>query len=305
LASFIVVCLATGRKSVELDNRLVIDQLSAVSNTALLTLWARAIEAQSADPALVDPTAITFTEQLLPYLKTEADPFYQQLAGNKIPRLLVLVLALRAAYFDQMARNFRQRFPRGIIVNLGAGLDTRFERLDDGKVRVIDLDLPPVISLKRQLSSPHPRHELMAASVLDFRWMDALDRYADPRFLFIAEGLLMYFPEHEVKHLVVTLANRFPGSEFAADVFHARWLRPPWREWVTYKLQRQLKFGPEATFRFGLDSPKGMEKWHPHIHFLGEWSFLDAPERKLGILRWFRHLRLLRHIQYMVHYQLG
>lgn len=289
----------------DIGNRLAIEPLSAVSNTALLTLWARAIEAQSSDPLLVDPTAIAFTEQLRPYLAAEADPFYQQLVANKISRLLVLTLALRAQYFDQTARNFRKRFPRGIIVNLGAGLDTRFERLDDGKVRVIDLDLPPMIALKHQLLWPHPRHELLAASVLDFRWMDALDRYDDPRFLFIAEGLLMYFPEHEVKRLVVTLANRFPGSELTADVFHSRWLRPPRREWVTYKLQRQLNFGPEATFRFGLDSPRAMEKWHPHIHFLAEWSFLDAHERKLGILRWFRHLRPLRYIQFMVHYQLG
>lgn len=285
--------------------RLSIDQLSAVSNTALLTLWARAIEAQNANPILVDPTAVALVEQLRPVVAAEPAKFYRQLATNRLPPLLVLTLALRAHYFDEMARDFRRRFARGIIVNLGAGLDTRFERLDDGSVRLIELDLPPVITLKRQLLAPHSRHELLPASVLDFAWMETLDRYAEPRFLFLAEGLLMYFPPHQVKELIVTLATRFPGSELVAEVFNSGWLRPPWRDWVNFKLQRQFYFEPEAGFRSGLDSPQEMEGWHPQIHFLDDWSVLDAPERRLGLLRWLRHMRSLRRIQYVVHYRLG
>lgn len=293
----------------ETGSGLQIKQLSAVSNTALLTLWARALEARSNDPVLVDPQAIALTEVLRPYLATMATPFHQQLAADKLPKLLVLTAALRALHFDQMARNFLLRFPRGIVVNLGSGLDTRFERLNadpaNSKARVIDIDLPPMIALKRELLAPHPRHELLAASVLDHDWMNALDRYDDRRYIFLAEGLLMYFPPAEVKRLVITLATRFPGSELVADLFNGRWLRPPWRSWVTRKMQRQLHFDREASFEFGLDSPNEMATWHPRIHFLDEWSLLNAHERKLGPLRWLRHIPLARLAQYIVHYQLG
>jgi methyltransferase (TIGR00027 family) len=287
------------------DQAFDVRQLSAVSKTGLLTLWARAIEAQSADPILVDPAAVALVEQLRRHLAALEDPFYQQLVADKLPPLLLLALSLRAQYYDQMARNFRLRFPRGMIINLGAGLDTRFERLDDGKVRVVDLDLPPMIALKRQLITEHPRHELLPASVLDLAWMDTLDRYDDRRFLFLAEGLLMYLPPEQVKRMVIALANRFPGSELVAEVFHARWLRPPLGKWVKRKLQRQFNFDQDAMFQFGLESPQEMAEWDRRIQFVDEWSFLDAHERKLGLYRWFRHIPMLRLIQYNVHYQLG
>lgn len=282
-----------------------VQKLSSVSNTALFTLWARAIETQSADPILVDPAAVTIVEKLRHHLAATDNPFYQQLVANQLPARLVSALALRAQYYDGLARNFRQRFPRGMILNLGAGLDTRFERLDDGEVRVVDLDLPPMIDLKRQLITEHPRHEYLPASVLDLEWMDALDRYDDRRFLFLAEGLFMYLPPEQVKTLVIALANRFPGSELAAEVFNGLWVRPPWRAFVSRQLRRRLKFDRDVTFRFGLDSPQEMEAWDSRIHFLSAWSFLDAPERKLGVLRWFQHVPLLRLTQYNVHYRLG
>jgi methyltransferase (TIGR00027 family) len=292
-------------------DRPVFKNLAAVSNTALLTLWARAIEARSADPILSDPTAIALTQELRPQLAAIASPFYQQLLADQVPSLLTLLMALRARFFDQKAINFLSRFPNSIIVNLGAGLDTRFERLTgdttpvDGTPRVIDIDLPAMIALKRELLASHPRHEFVAVSVLDHSWMDALDRYDGRRFIFLAEGLLMYLPPAEVKRLVVALANRFPGSEFVADVFNALWLRPPWREWVNYKMQRQFHFEEGATFQFGLDSPNEMEQWHPLIHFQEAWSFFDADERKLGLMRWARHIPLLRLVQYIVRYHLG
>jgi methyltransferase (TIGR00027 family) len=291
------------------ESRLAIEDLSAVSNTAFLTLWARAIEARSADPILDDPQAVALIEELRPHLAKINTPFHRQLVADKVPKLLVTLMALRARYFDQMARSFLLRFPRGIVVNLGCGLDTRFERLNASSeaksVRVIDVDLPSVITLKEQLLAPHPRHPLLASSVLEHRWMDALDRYDDRRFIFLAEGLLMYLPPDEVKRLLVTLARRFAGSELVADLFNGIWLRPPWRELAANKMERRLNIGRDAAFQFGLDSPNAMEAWHPQIRFSGLWSFFDAHERKLGWMRVFRHVPLVRLIQYVVHYQLG
>ena len=115
----------------------------------------------------------------------------------------------------------------------------------------------------------------------------------------------MYFPPEEVKRLVVALATRFSGSELVADLFHGRWLRPPWRGWTMRKMQRQLNFDRNATLEFGLDTPGAMAAWHPQIRLLSAWSFFDADEPKLGWMRWLRHLPLVRLVQYVVHYQFG
>ena len=286
-----------------------LEQLPAVSTTALLTLWTRGLDARSPDPILPDPQAIAVCAQLRPQIAALRTPFYQQLAHDEIPQMLVKLLSVRSLHMDQSARDFLLRFPRSVVVNLGAGLDSRLSRLNEGSeaanVRVIDIDLPAMIGLKRQLFAPHTRYTLLPASVLDFAWMDALDRYDDRRFLFIAEGLFMYLPQEKVRELVVRLASRFPGSELVADVFSAVWLRPPWRKWSIRKLQRQFKFERDVILESGLDSPQEMERWDARLHYLGMWSLFDSPERQMGALRWLRFIPLIRMFQYIVHYRLG
>lgn len=287
------------------DPNALADALSAVSTTGLLTLWARAAESRSADPILQDPVAEALVDRLRPILAASDLPIYRRLVEDRLPPLLIPMLALRARYNDTVARDFHARFPHAVIVNLGCGLDTRFERLDDGTIHVVDLDLPPLIALKQQLVDAHPRHPLLAASVLDPTWMDTLDRYDDGRFLFLAEGLFMYLTPDQVQQLVLTLADRFPGSELVAEVFNSFWLRPPWRRWVDAKMQRQLNFGAEAMFQSGVSHPQEWEAWSPALRLLDVWSFLDTGEPKLGPSRWMRGVPLLRLTQYIVRYQLG
>jgi O-methyltransferase involved in polyketide biosynthesis len=94
---------------------------------------------------------------------------------------------------------------------LGAGLDTRFFRVDDGRVRWYELDLPQSIALRRRFLQDSPRHTMLAASALDFGWMDDIE--ARPHTLIIAEGLLMYFDEADVRRLLLALAERFRGGD--------------------------------------------------------------------------------------------
>jgi O-methyltransferase involved in polyketide biosynthesis len=49
------------------------------------------------------------------------------------------------------AREFMARHPNAVVAHLGCGLDTRFERVDDGRVTWYDLDLPEVMDLRRRL----------------------------------------------------------------------------------------------------------------------------------------------------------
>ncbi len=285
------------------------EQLADVSATAMLTLWARASASQAPRPLLHDPAAVALVEQLRPILATLDAPIYRRLLTDDLPRTLVSYLALRARRFDAYARDFVHRFGSStVIVDLGSGLDTRFARLDSGTggaIRVVELDLPPLIELKRMLIPHHPRHVLLAGSVLDLAWMEELDRYDNARFLFLAEGLLMYLPEVGVKQLVLALAERFAGSELVAEVFSARWLRPPLNWLVASKLRRQFDFGDEATFHFGIEHSRSLEAWSPHLEWVDDWSFLDERDGPFALLSWLRHIRAIRQIQWVVHYRLG
>lgn len=284
--------------------------LSDVSATALLTLFARARASRGPSAILHDPAAQQLAAALTPHLD-RANPLHRRLLDDKLPPLVVTILGLRARRYDDYAQDFLHRHPQGVIVNLGCGLDTRFERLDadmadsGGSPRVVELDLPPMIALKQGLIEPHARHPLLAASVLDFAWMDELDRYDDRRFLFLAEGLLMYFTPEEAKALVLALLARFAGSELVAEVFHERWLRPPWDVWVAGKMERQLNVGRSARFKFGVRDGRDLEAWHPDLRFLDDWSFLDEQIPQLGFYRLLGRVDWIRRIQWNLHYQLG
>ncbi len=59
-------------------------------------------------------------------------------------------ISVRTEILDKATKEFMNKFPYAIIVNIGCGLDTRFSRIDNGKIRWYDLDLPESIHLRRQ-----------------------------------------------------------------------------------------------------------------------------------------------------------
>lgn len=278
--------------------------LSDLSATMLLTLFARAAEAESSSPILVDEQAVVLRDQLLPLIARGEGKLCRQLAVGDLPTMLVRTMALRGRHFDQQTRDFLRRHANGVIVNLGCGLDTRFQRLDDGRLQLYDLDLPPVIAVKRRLVAETERYLLVGSSVLDFGWMEKVGDGERP-YLFLAEGLFMYLPAEKVKELVLALQERFPGCELVGEVFNARWLQG-WRgRMVNNKMQRQLSMGEGAMFQSGLHHSAEMEGWGPGIHFLDDWSYFDEDDPKMGILRLFRHWDWLRKMQWTVHYRLA
>lgn len=280
-------------------------QISNVSATAFITLFARATEAQSAQPVIDDPQAVALAERIRPLLAASDRDLCQRLAANRQEPLVVVTVSQRARCFDRHVRAFCARHPDAVIVNLGCGLDTRFFRVDDGQMLFYDLDLPPMIDLKRTLVDEQPRYRFLACSVLDFTWMDALAELGPRSFLFLAEGLFMYLRPEDVQGLVLELTRRFPGSELVSEVFNNFWLREPWKTWVNRKMQRRLGFSADAGFQSGVDNERHFEQWDPAIHFLDDWAYYDDQEPKLRSLNWMRHVQFLRHMQWTLHYRLG
>ncbi|PKL75039.1 MAG: hypothetical protein CVV27_17410, partial [Candidatus Melainabacteria bacterium HGW-Melainabacteria-1] len=121
--------------------------LSQVSDSLFLPLLCRVIESRSAQPIIRDPQAEAIFEQLKPAFAAIDRPMYRQMLRGQLPRLMVVTVALRSRHFDRQAQTFAARHPEALIVNLGCGLDTRFQRLDDGKLNWLDLDYPEVIAL--------------------------------------------------------------------------------------------------------------------------------------------------------------
>jgi O-methyltransferase involved in polyketide biosynthesis len=285
----------------------LLQDISDVSESLLLPLYARALESRSLDPILVDERAVEITQELNLMFERSGSPLHEQLSKGKLRRRfgdkLSVALALRTRRFDRYCMDYMKEHPEGTIVELGCGFSTRFDRVDNGKVRWFDLDLPEVIRAKEKFFSETERFKLISSSVLDHGWMDQVVDDEPP--LFVAEGLLMYLHGDEVKDLVLALQARFPSCELVCEVageFVVRALkRKIWRR----KFQRDYRLGEGVSFHFGVTDGHEMERWKPGIQLLDEWTYFDERERRLGWMRFLGRSEKMRKAQWVVHYRLG
>jgi O-methyltransferase involved in polyketide biosynthesis len=140
------------------------------------------------------------------------------------------------------------------VLQLGCGLDSRFLRVDDGRVNWYDLDMPPVVELRHRFFTESERCHMIAASVTDLEWVDTVPYDGQP-VLVVAEGLLMYLDEADVRRLVLRLHETFPGCRLIADVFSRLTAR-------SAANHPALKF-TAASIGWGIDDPCELEAWNP------------------------------------------
>src|SRR5580704_1037709 len=157
-------------------------RLGAVQQTLFIPLAARAKQTRRKHPVLRDPKAGEL-EQSIDYDAAK----YGRGAGGS-------VTVLRTAIIDFWVRGFLAAHPAGTVVEIGTGLNTRFERVDNGQVHWFDLDLPDTIDLRRAFFADTGRRRMVAASVLDEDWLPVVAQSRGPYF-FVAEGVLVYLPE--------------------------------------------------------------------------------------------------------------
>lgn len=279
--------------------------LSDVANTGLMAACCRAKDSRSADPILRDPAIEDVVARLVPVLQASPSALHRRLARGRFRSQLVVYFALRARKYDLLARDFLARHPDATVVNLGCGLDTRFARLDDGRMHLYDLDLPEMIALKHELLRETDRYHMIGRSVLDQEWRGLVAQERPGRFLFLAEGLFMYLPAEGVRALVADLADRFPGSEVVFETVHSTWLKPYLKWMIGLKMQRELGLGRGTEYRFGIGDAHEPEGWSPGIRFLEEWSYMDDDDPRLGMMRLMGRWPLIRRTQWTVRYALG
>jgi O-methyltransferase involved in polyketide biosynthesis len=97
--------------------------LSGVFETLLITLYTWALESQRPDGLIRDGKAFEIVT------KMDCDLSRLRLQGHN-----EVALILRMPQFDYMAGDFMARNPQTAVVHFGCGLDTRFKRVDDGRV---------------------------------------------------------------------------------------------------------------------------------------------------------------------------
>ncbi len=115
--------------------------LSNVEKTLLITLHIRAMESQRPDALIKDERSVTVFKKI-----SNAGLYdFSRMKSLHLSEENKLVIILRNRQFDRYAQDFLERHPEAVVVHIGCGLDSRFERVDNGQVKWYDLDLTEVI----------------------------------------------------------------------------------------------------------------------------------------------------------------
>ena len=271
--------------------------LSTVSETALITLKSRAVETIKEPPLIRDPHSL---ELINKFQSLELSPLQQKHLERIPPVTLSGYIALRARKYDAIARTFLKDHPDGLVISLGAGFDTRFWRITANPGNYMEVDLPEVVAVKRDLMGKMLEYEMIGCSVLEEAWRKQVADIQRERILFLAEGLLMYLPEKEVIRLFQKLASDFHHSQMVFEVVHRKYTRGIRKKMVESKMKRRGGSGAGESYRYGITRGKDIETYAKNLVVLEEWSYFEEPDVRPRSLRFLRHFKSFTRTQWTV-----
>jgi len=249
-------------------------KLTGPQETLLIPLWARAKESRQSHPILLDRQAAALVDRV-------------HYDFSRLARTTNQVgLCARARVFDSIVSRFLADHPRGTVVEIGAGLDTRRDRLDNGTVRWFELDMPSVMEVRRQFFVEDERRTFLSSSVLDFAWCRRLGNVDPTELLFVAEGVFYFLGQEGVEQVLGELCWRFPGARVVFDSESPLYL---WWSNLSHPFQR-------TKMRWSLANPDEIPKWNPQFQVLRSIGFGDSPEYDEILRRFPKYQQIARRL---------
>ena len=250
-------------------------QFAKEKETMLMTLSGRAIQSQWKNPILRDPWA----EEAMKHIDYDMSKSLTGMASWSIWRDIgPTIIATRAATFDQLTSRFLTEHPDAVVIQVGCGMDSRVFRLNPpASVEWFDVDYPDVIDLRRKLFPERNAYHLIGAPLDDLRWLDAVPQNRPG--LLIAEGVLHYLSESEVKALLNAVVAHFPNGQMIFDICNT----------LIVKRAGSNVGGTGATYKWGLDDPQDIKQLEPKLELIKEFR----PSEQVAFSRfplWWRAL---------------
>ncbi|ORX84815.1 O-methyltransferase domain protein [Anaeromyces robustus] len=238
-------------------------ELGEVQETLLIPLYCRAIESKKKNPKIKDEEAV----QLIDKIDYDFSKFKQG-KGSMVG------IVARTSILDRETQNFINNYPDAIVICIGCGLCTRYKRLDLKNVYWYNLDFPDVIDTRNRLLSKNNENDPIfniAKSCLDDTWPKDIKELNDNKkdILIIIEGVLMFFTEDEVKHLINIIKTNFIHQKVTifAEIMHT----------IPSKFTKfhDTVNKTNATFKWGIRHAKDIEKLDSDIKYIEEWHYYD------------------------------
>lgn len=242
--------------------------LSEVSQSAILALTCRVVASEKKNLAFNDPMAIFCFDRLMSTSSQEEKD--RMIKWKKMyarwPGRDAKARTLTARSFDDITSRFILNHPGCTVINLACGFDTRFWRIENKKCKYIELDLPEVIELKREILKDHLEYELIGCSVFDTSWIDRVSANGNSNFLLLAEALFYYLPKQEVTRLLDVIARRFNRSQLVLDMAPEKYTKGLWKRII--RIESRV-WDIDVSFVSGINDPHNIESYGNGFKVIG------------------------------------
>lgn len=229
--------------------------ITGVPETMLQTLYARAAYSQRPDHKFYDAKAIEIVSRMdYDFTKAGKDAL---MSNGVIARTILL---------DRLVGDFIRENPDGIVINIACGLDMRCYRLDNGRIRWYNLDLPETIAIRKRFVREDGRFSMIAQSAMDGSWADEIEETGG-KVLVLMEGLTMYLTEDDVRQILSIISRRFAEAEVVVEFMSPFAVR---------HIKEKSIHASRAKFTLGIKTGKELEYLVPGLRWVKDVSLAEG-----------------------------
>ena len=226
---------------------------NTVQETLIIPLYSRKLCSELYPNIYRDETAIRLIKNI-DYDFFEAEKNSRSL----MQRFGALEVAMRQNDLAWEVRDYLKTHPNAAVVNLGCGLDSTGRSCDNGSCKIYNLDFPNVISVRNELLPAGEREKNISCDLNDTAWFSEID--ASGGAVFFASGVFYYFLTEQVKALVQTMADTFPGGVLVFDAANRTAVKMIAKTWL-----KSAKIQDVGAYFAISDAPKEIGAWDSRL----------------------------------------
>lgn len=249
--------------------------ITGVPETMIQTLYARAKESKKPDHKIYDEKAIDIVSQM-DYDFSKADKDFAMSSGV-ISRTIIL---------DKYVSNYISKNPDAVVINIACGMDTRFYRVDNGKIRWFNIDLPMTINIRNRFLSEPDRVVTIAKSAMDSTWADDVGSTDSP-VLVIIEGFSMYLSEQDIKQMLNIIGSNYRNVTLLMEIMSPA---------VVKKIKEKSIDASNAKFTWGIRSGKELESYGKGFRFVRDISLTEGMKELYPIYKILSGIGFVRNL---------
>ena len=226
---------------------------NTVQETLVIPLYSRKLCTELYPNLFQDETAVRLIDQI-DYDFSEAGKNSRSL----MQRFGSQEVAMRQNDLAFEVLDYLKGRPNAAVVNLGCGLDSTGRACDNGSCKIYNLDFPDVITVRNELLPAGDREQNILCDLNDTAWFSKIN--ATGGAIFFASGVFYYFLTEQVKVLVQSIADAFPGGVLVFDAANRTAVKMIAKTWL-----RSAKIQDVGAYFAVSDAPKEIGPWDSRL----------------------------------------